>query len=236
MDNRILLAAEELEALAQTLRSVSSADEAQTIPPIDQASPWRQENGPAETESSPLRPHDWQMHLRLHHSLERDLQVLKDKLAALEKEWRDHREDHLAVVGSEPGPQSPAIMAPSMTPTQEAPSDAELCPICGNHPETGHCPICHLGAQEPDSPPESTDHVIPSSSPSGQLTTQTCLVEPGCACALLSHKPPTTLWQSMQIQGKWERVLRVGCPHCDALWAFVQIVARPVPASPSEST
>ena len=57
MDNRILLAAEELEALAQTLRSVSSADEAQTIPPIDQASPWRQEDGPAKAqESSPIPP------------------------------------------------------------------------------------------------------------------------------------------------------------------------------------
>ena len=155
MDNRILLAAEELEALAQTLRSVSSADEAQTIPPIDQASPWRQENGPAETESSPLRPHDWQMHLRLHHSLERDLQVLKDKLAALEKEWRDHREDHLAVVGSEPGPQSPAIMAPSMTPTQEAPSDAEPCPICHLPQESGlhrhpMAPVQELGSLSPN--------------------------------------------------------------------------------------
>ena len=83
---------------------------------------------------------------------------------------------------------------------------------------------------------ESTNQTTPPSSPSGRSTTPTCLVEPGCACALLSHKPPTTLWQSMQIQGKWERVLRVGCPHCDALWAFVQIVARPVPASPSGST
>jgi len=83
---------------------------------------------------------------------------------------------------------------------------------------------------------ESTNQTTPPSSPSGRSTTPTCLVEPGCACALLSHKPPTTLWQSMQIQGKWERVLRVGCPHCDALWAFVQIVAQAVPASPSEST
>ena len=62
----------------------SSGEETQVIPPLDQASPWRQEDGPAEAESSPPTPHDWQMHLRLHHSLERDLQVLKDRLAALE--------------------------------------------------------------------------------------------------------------------------------------------------------
>jgi len=155
--------------------------------------------------------------------------------------WLKDHELSLAHLGArvrrlEAGPQSPPTTAPSMTPSQEAPWDAEPCPICQLDQHSGPHKHPMAPVQDSDSPPESTDHVIPSSSPSGQLTTQTCLVEPGCACALLSHKPPTTLWQSMQIQGKWERVLRVGCPHCDALWAFVQIVARPVPASPSEST
>jgi len=168
----------------------------------------------AEMESSPP-PKTWAELMDLGIKVQR----LEDKLAALE-----------------PGPPSPAIMAPSMTPTQEAPSDAELCPICQLPQESG--PHRHPMAPvlEPDSPPASTAPATSLLSPWGQPTTPIFLVEPGCACALLSHKPPSILWQSMQIQGKWERVLRVGCPHCDALWAFVQIVAQAAPASPSGST
>jgi len=91
MDNRILLAAEELEALAQTLRSVSSGGE--------------------KTPSCPMTLTEWQDWV---DQVQTDVLVLKQKVAALEKEWRDHREDHLAVVGSEPGPQSPLVEQPTV--------------------------------------------------------------------------------------------------------------------------
>jgi hypothetical protein len=159
--------------------------------------------------------------------------TLEVKVAALEEMLPMTFEGRLVALEGwrleqEAGPQSPPITAPVMS---TAPSGAEPCSICHLPQESG--PHRHPMAPvlEPDSPPECTDPATPSSSLSGQSTTPTCLVEPGCACALLSRKPPTTLWQSMQIQGKWERVLRVGCPHCDALWAFVQIVAQAAPQS-----
>jgi uncharacterized membrane protein len=124
MDNRILLAAEELEALAQTLRSVSSAGE--------------------KTPSCPMTLTEWQDWV---DQVQTDVLVLKQKVAALES-----------------GPPSPAIMAPSMTPTQEAPSDAEPCPICQLPQKSGPHRHPMAPAPEPDSPPECTDPATPSSS------------------------------------------------------------------------
>jgi len=122
----------------------------------------------------------------------------------------------------EAGLQSPPIMA---NPTRGSLSAAEPCPICPNHPAAGHCPVCHLGAQEPDSPPESTEAATPPSSPSGQPTTIS-LVAPKCGCA-----PPTWRFKPSGATEGWD----LSCPG-GALLATVKIVAQAVPASPSENT
>jgi len=199
MDNRILLAAEELEALAQTLRSVSSGGE--------------------ETES---RSHVLEM---AHVWLE--LRTMETKVASLQG-WRTWVNEKVAAL--EAGPQSPAITAPSMTPTPEAPSDAEPCSICHLPQESGLHRHPMAPVLEPDSPPECTDPATSLLSPWGQPTTPIFLVEPGCGCA---PAIPIVAWMhppqhQAQVTGR--------CPTCDALWFRVVIRARDAPASPSGST
>ena len=205
MDNRILLAAEELEALAQTLRSVSSGGE--------------------ETES---RSHVLEM---AHVWLE--LRTMETKVASLQG-WRTWVNEKVAAL--EAGPQSPAITAPSMTPTPEAPSDAEPCSICHLPQESGLHRHPMAPVLEPDSPPECTEAVTPPSSPSGQPTTPRYLVVPTCGCVRVDdphqlnihpHVIPTIVPFGFEIR----------CPfNCGALWLRVLIHAQAVPASPSGST
>ena len=198
MDNRILLAAEELEALAQTLRSVSSGGE--------------------ETES---RSHVLEM---AHVWLE--LRTMETKVASLQG-WRTWVNEKVAAL--EAGPQSPAITAPSMTPTPEAPSDAEPCSICHLPQESG--PHRHPMAPvlEPASPPESIDPVTPSSSLSGQSTTPTFRVEHN------SESAPFLVYLGFQ-ELETTDIHLYKLMVDDVLLGYVQIVARPVPASPSGST
>jgi hypothetical protein len=135
--------------------------------------------------------------------------------------WFDSLDNRVRIL--EAGPPWPPTTA---SPTKEAPSDAEPCP----HKEaynTGQwawwCPDCASYVTEPDSPPESTDPVIPSYLPSDPPTT-TFLVVQTCECVramavLEMVNPPLAR-----------------CPVCDVLWAVEPIPVRDVPASPSEST
>ena len=92
-----------------------------------------------KTPSCPMTLTEWQDWV---DQMQTDVLVLKQKVAALEA-----------------GPRSPPITAPSMTPTQEAPSDAEPCQ--GWAPSTE---VAQGIVQEPGSPSESTVPVTPSSS------------------------------------------------------------------------
>ena len=159
------------------------------------------------------------------------MQELEFRLAVVEswiptlKAWQRLGRIPLLPQALEPGPQSPLTTASSTTPTPEAPSDAEPCQ--GWAPSTE---VAQGIVQEPGSPSESTVPVTPSSSLSGQPTTQIFLVEPGCGCA---PAIPIVAWMhppqhQAQVTGR--------CPTCDALWFRVVIRARDAPASPSGST
>ena len=163
-----------------------------------------------KTPSCPMTLTEWQDWV---DQMQTDVLVLKQKVAALE-----------------PGPQSPAITAPSMTPTPEAPSDAEPCSICHLPQESGLHRHPMAPVLEPDSPPASTAPATSLLSPWGQPTTPIFLVEPGCGCA---PAIPIVAWMhppqhQAQVTGR--------CPTCDALWFRVVIRARDAPASPSGST
>ena len=76
--------------------------------------------------------------------------------------WLKDHELSLAHLGArvrrlEAGPQSPPTTAPSMTPSQEAPWDAEPCPICQLDQHSGPHKHPMAPVQDSDSPPESTD-------------------------------------------------------------------------------